>query len=525
MSALDSVKKPDLAAGFWGKFGLTRSPFDDAQNVYYPVANWEEHMRYLQRFPAGPYPLLLIPGIVGCGKTTLLKRFVDQQNQPERFHYLRAEAQYSLSHLIFALYQNTNQKARCENNLPDLFNQLAQHADKFGAQILVIDDAHRLSRETLIRLLHLLFEQDVAKSQLHVVLCGEPQLQEKVIGLLGEFAPGRQVPRVEMESLSLQQTREYLEYRLAQAGLVAKFPFTQPMLKQVHAYSGGFPGRINRVAQQVLHDAAKLPTTSKGVASVAAEFLDDHKIKIMSALLLVVTGVLYWQLQPFNRPIMAPVKMQATSPAPKPVAQQKQHFAAIDQLEAPANPQAEKMTVREAILAAMEHLEQKEAQNQADTNAYRTLALQQGAHYGQNHLPQLAEKSAAPQQPEVVQASKAAAVLTKSVAKYTRQEQQLLTQRGYTLQLMGSRDREGLDELIARHDLKNASYYRTRLKGKDWYVLVYGHFKTPAAAMTALRQLPQEIQGTKPWVRSLASVHAAIQTKTRLAVNDDYDRG
>ncbi len=516
MSALNNVNKTDTTAGSWGKFGLSRHPFDDAQHVYYPVDHWEEHMRYLQRFPAGPYPLLLIPGIVGCGKSTLLKRFMDEQDQPARFHYLRAEAQHSMSQLIFALYQNTGLPPRCQANLPDLLSQLAGLADSCGTQMLLIDDAHRLSRETLIRLLHLLFEQDVSKSKLHVVLCGEPQLQEKVIGLLGEFAPGRQVPCIELESLSLQQSREYLEYRLSQAGLTGKFPFNNQMLKQVHALSGGFPGRINRVAQQVLLDATKSHTQGKGTFNVVNEYLGENKIKLMSAVLLVATGVLLWQLQPFNRAILQPVKMQAALHV-KPIA--KQHFAAIDQLEAPANPKAEKMTVRQAILAAMEHLEAQEAKTQADSNAYRTLALQQRPHYGQDDMPQFASKDA-PKLNDVAQA------VTKSVTKYSSQEQILLSKRGYTLQLMAARDPEGLEDLVERHDLKNATYYRTHLKGKDWYVLVYGHYKTPGAAIAALEALPEEIQATQPWVRSLSSVHAAIQSKTHLATNmEDNDQG
>ncbi|MDQ2993919.1 MAG: AAA family ATPase [Pseudomonadota bacterium] len=509
----ESLKSPSSSiienfVGQWAQFGMSRSPFDDAHNVYYAVSHWEEHLRYLQRFPAGPYPLLLIPGIVGCGKTTLLKRFVKEQNEPARIHYLRAEPQHSLNQLIYSLYHNTGLTPRSEANLPDLLHQLTELASAAGTQMLLIDNAHRLSRETLIRLLHLLFEQDVSQSRFHVVLCGDPQLQDKVISLLGEFAPGRKVPSIELESLSLQQTREYLEYRLLQAGLSTKFPFTPLMLKQVHALSGGFPGRINRVAQQVLLDAVKSQSQSRGAFAMMNDILGEHKVQLMGAMVLVSVGLLLWQFQPRLHSNL-PSKMQ-TAAAVVPAVQQSHrlHFAAIDDVEG-GRPGAKDLTVRQAILAAMEHVEAAEAKAQEDS--YRTLALQSGPHYGQASASQFA--SVAPTQ--------VAESLTKAVARLSKTEQELLSRRGYTVQLMGARDPDGLQMLINKHNLKQASYYRTQLKGKDWYVLVYGQFNSAAAATAAMAALPKEIQNTQPWIRPLASVHAAIQSKTHLATNDE----
>jgi DamX protein len=77
----------------------------------------------------------------------------------------------------------------------------------------------------------------------------------------------------------------------------------------------------------------------------------------------------------------------------------------------------------------------------------------------------------------------------------------------YTLQLMGLSKEESAEKFLAKHSLAKASYVHTRLHGKDWYVVLYGKYKTAEDAMAAVKKLPEELQALKPWPRTLSGVH------------------
>lgn len=82
----------------------------------------------------------------------------------------------------------------------------------------------------------------------------------------------------------------------------------------------------------------------------------------------------------------------------------------------------------------------------------------------------------------------------------------------FTLQLLGSHQLAQVESVIAVNHLANKSaIYHTQYKKKDWYVLVYGDFDTPDAALAAINRLPPMAQQLKPWVKPFASVKVGIR--------------
>ncbi len=96
----------------------------------------------------------------------------------------------------------------------------------------------------------------------------------------------------------------------------------------------------------------------------------------------------------------------------------------------------------------------------------------------------------------------------------------------YTIQLMASDRLSELSSFSKNHHLDNNAYiYHTFYLGKDWYVLVYGVYLTEQEALKALPTLPVASEHSKPWVRSVASVHAAIkrQETEKTIANENSD--
>jgi type II secretory pathway predicted ATPase ExeA len=72
----------------------------------------------------------------------------------------------------------------------------------------------------------------------------------------------------------------------------------------------------------------------------------------------------------------------------------------------------------------------------------------------------------------------------------------------FALQLIASHNKQGAIAFIRRHKLQGkARTLKRRAKGQLWYVVVFGHYPSTAAAMKAVKQLPVSLQRLKPWPR------------------------
>lgn len=537
----------DDSMDFSYELGLERSPFEDALSAYYPVQQWEEHLRFLQGFRAGSFPLLLIPGIVGSGKTALVKRFLELQNDPVRLHYLEAQPHHSIDQLIHTLYQGSGLDPQGDASTPEVLQQLGVLAKEVGSQLLFIDDAHRLPRETLTRLLHLLFAQDADQPQFRVVLLGETQLQETVMNLLDAFASDRQVPSLALEPLSLDQIREYLEFRYAHAQRNQAFPFSVADLKQIHVLSGGFPGRVNRVAQQVFVDTMRADHHAETRSEPSTAFLQAHKMKLFGGALFLALFAVVWQFNPIQhktssgmaelRSAVTAAKKTLQTPefdAEPSVAQNSTETAVADQAAASCSSAPLSQDVREAIAVAVDRLEAGELSDSEQFEAafsmpvVRNQHLMAGARLSDDTVYLAAESPAheavsIPVAPvaQIASTDKATSLAVAAPApvkhhvvaadSITGAELQLLASQGYTLQIMGVRRPELLDTFMAENKLTDAVYYRTQLNKQDWYVLVYGHFSSAEDAKAALAALPEAVRKQQPWVRSFDGVRQAIE--------------
>ncbi|MEE9425403.1 MAG: AAA family ATPase [Methylococcales bacterium] len=81
----------------------------------------------------------------------------------------------------------------------------------------------------------------------------------------------------------------------------------------------------------------------------------------------------------------------------------------------------------------------------------------------------------------------------------------------FTLQLMASSDKESMIRYINQsselHD--QSAYYKMKLKGRNWYGLIYGVYPTIAAARQAIKQLPKSLG--KPYMLPINEVQSRIQ--------------
>ncbi len=161
--------------------------------------------------------------------------------------------------------------------------------------------------------------------------------------------------------------------------------------------------------------------------------------------------------------------------------------------------------------AAVDSADADEATADLDDSDQTPTAPQQKTQQGQK----TALKGNKQGQGQVANAKGAKLAASKGNAKLTSDERSILQApaKNYTLQLMGSGSKAAIQKVIANNHLQQkAKVYHTTLKGKDYFVLIYGSFPSQAAANAAIAHLPANLQQLKPWAKPYANVKASIKT-------------
>ena len=147
---------------------------------------------------------------------------------------------------------------------------LIQHSRAHRHPVIVFDDAHLVTDQTVFQTLQLLLNfRDEAPFT--VLVSGQPALLARIARIpeLDE----RLGVKAQLQPFSREETAEYIAYRLRVAGMKSSI-FNDAALTEIHELSGGVPRRINRIADLSLlvgyADGLK-QVSSREIESVADE--------------------------------------------------------------------------------------------------------------------------------------------------------------------------------------------------------------------------------------------------------------
>lgn len=77
----------------------------------------------------------------------------------------------------------------------------------------------------------------------------------------------------------------------------------------------------------------------------------------------------------------------------------------------------------------------------------------------------------------------------------------------YTIQLMGSYNKDIVDNFVKANDLKGKAFlYAVPSRDKYWYILILGDYSDLAHAKTALSNLPNEVKARGSWIRQYGEI-------------------
>lgn len=250
-----SARRPPLYGPF---YGLSEAPFDLTPNprFLFLTARQREALSNLRYALESAKGFTLILGEAGTGKTTLVRTaMVSISDSPNRYVLVNNPTLRKNEFYEFLAHEFGMSEAAYTSKtrfLAELQREVEGRAAAGGLTGLIIDEAQSMPHE-LLEEIRLLGNIETSTTKLlNIVLCGQPELADRLNDTSLRQLKQRLALRCELKPLSLRETASYISGRVRIAGGNPADIFHREAVVAIHQASLGVPRTINVICDNAL---------------------------------------------------------------------------------------------------------------------------------------------------------------------------------------------------------------------------------------------------------------------------------
>ena len=252
-------------------FGLTERPFSllPDPDFLYLSPQHKLARAYLEYGLTQKIGFVVLTGEIGTGKTTLIKSILKAKAGKQRLGVLY-QTSFDAGDLLELLLREFEIQGHFNTRAARLsaFNQFLLQAFSRGEHVvLIVDEAHNLGAAALEEVRLLSNIQTDKEPLLQVILVGQPNLRDRLRQPSLRQLAQRVGVHFHLQPLDEEESKEYIQYRLARAG--GSGIFTPSALDKLFQVTQGVPRRINAWC-----DLALVAGFAEGRQEIDQEFLE-----------------------------------------------------------------------------------------------------------------------------------------------------------------------------------------------------------------------------------------------------------
>ena len=244
-----------MKAMYEGFFGMTQTPFLRCLPVDALYADHEiDEMVNRLIYAADKQQFAVLVGESGAGKTTILRRLRAILEKQNYIVLYITDSDLTPRHFYNEMLEQLGgetHKYRMEAR-KELHRQIDyMRAVENKKVVVIVDESHLLSKETLEEIRFLLNYKMDSENPLALILCGQQELWERMKKKSFRAIRNRIDIVCSLKSYDLAQTKQYIERQMEYSGHPSPV-FSDDAIKAVYEFSAGIPRLVNWACTQSL---------------------------------------------------------------------------------------------------------------------------------------------------------------------------------------------------------------------------------------------------------------------------------